>query len=296
MNTIKAREISIEKVLKNLGCEPVKTNGDDLWFLSPLRQEKTPSFKINRKLNKWFDHGEQVGGNVIDFVIQKFGFNVSEALEYLKKFDDFSFIQKQIFDTSEEKNKIDHIEKINPVKHLALIQYLKSRGIIKYENVSNLKEIHYSIKDKKYFALGFQNKAGGYEIRSKYAKICLGSKDISYINNNCTLLRIFEGFFDYLAFLQKQELKEKSDYLILNSVALLHKNISILNDYNTIAIYLDNDEAGNKYTKLILDNFPNAIDCRLIYKNFKDYNDWFLNNKLEKIETPKEEATYKRRR
>ncbi|ELM3726466.1 DNA primase, partial [Flavobacterium psychrophilum] len=98
MNSIKARDISIEKVLQNLGCEPVKTNGDDLWFLSPLRQEKTPSFKINRKLNKWFDHGEQIGGNVIDFCIAKFGFNVSEALDYLKKFDDFSFFQKQIFE------------------------------------------------------------------------------------------------------------------------------------------------------------------------------------------------------
>ena len=296
MNTIKAKEISIEKVLQHLGCEPVKTNGDDLWFLSPLRQEKTPSFKVNRKLNKWFDHGEQFGGNVIDFVIQKFGFNVSEALEYLKKFDDFSFIQKQIFDTSEEKDKIDYIEKINPVKHLALIQYLKSRGIIKYENVSNLKEIHYSIKDNKYFALGFRNNSDGFEIRSKYTKLCLGKKDISHIKNESNTLRIFEGFFDYLAFLQKQELKEKADYLILNSVALFQKSISILNDYPAIELYLDNDEAGNKYTKLILENFPNAIDRRLIYNEFKDYNDWFLNYKLKKIETPKEEATYKRRR
>ena len=273
MNTIKAKEISLEKVLQNLGCEVIKTNGYDVWYLSPLRQEKTPSFKINRKLNKWFDHGEQVGGNVIDFVIQKFGFNVSEALEYLKKFDDFSFFQKQVFETCEVK-KIDHIEKINPVKHLALIQYLKSRGIIKYENVSNLKEVHYSIKDKKYFALGFQNKAGGYEIRSKYAKICLGSKDISYINNNCTLLRIFEGFFDYLSFIQKQKQDETADYLILNSVAFLKKNISILDDYEAIELFLDNDDAGDKYTNIVLENFQNATDCRVLYKDFKDYNEW----------------------
>ena len=275
MNTAKAREISIEKVLQNLGCEAIKTNGDDIWFLSPLRQEKTPSFKINRKLNKWFDHGEQIGGNVIDFCIAKFGFNVSEALEYLKKFDDFSFFQKQIFETTDEKDNIDHIEKIIPIQHIALIQYLKSRGIINYEKVRNLKEIHYSIKEKKYFALGFRNNSGGFEVRSKYAKICLATKDISHIKNKEKTLRIFEGFFDYLSFVQKQKTNGNSDFLILNSVGLLNKNLSILKDYEAIELYLDNDEAGDKYTNLTIENFENAVDCRAIFSGYKDYSEWF---------------------
>lgn len=80
----------------------------------------------------------------------------------MKKFDDFSFLHKQIFEITDEKENIDHIEKIIPVQHIALIQYLKSRGITNYEKVSNLKEIHYSIKDKKYFALGFRNDSGGF--------------------------------------------------------------------------------------------------------------------------------------
>ncbi|EKT4519672.1 toprim domain-containing protein [Flavobacterium psychrophilum] len=281
MNTAKARDISIEKVLQNLGCEPVKTNGDDLFFLSPLRQEKTPSFKINRKLNKWFDHGEQIGGNVIDFCIAKFGFNVSEALDYLKKFDDFSFFQKQIFEPETEQEKSYQIEKIIPVTHLALIQYLKSRGITNYEKISNLKEIHYSIKEKKYFALGFRNDSGGFEIRSKYAKICLGKKDISHIKNDSKTLRIFEGFFDYLSFQEQIKINENSNFLILNSVALLQKNLSILENYDTIELYLDNDEAGDKYTNIVLDNFENAIDCRAIFKDYKDYSEWFSLMQLE---------------
>ncbi|MCB6000073.1 toprim domain-containing protein [Flavobacterium psychrophilum] len=280
MNTAKARDISIEKVLQNLGCEPVKTNGDDLFFLSPLRQEKTPSFKINRKLNKWFDHGEQIGGNVIDFCIAKFGFNVSEALDYLKKFDDFSFFQKQIFEPETEQEKSYQIEKIIPVTHLALIQYLKSRGITNYEKISNLKEIHYSIKEKKYFALGFRNDSGGFEIRSKYAKICLGKKDISHIKNDSKTLRIFEGFFDYLSFQEQIKINENSNFLILNSVALLQKNLSILENYDT-ELYLDNDEAGDKYTNIVLDNFENAIDCRAIFKDYKDYSEWFSLMQLE---------------
>ncbi|MCB6089575.1 toprim domain-containing protein [Flavobacterium psychrophilum] len=281
MNTAKARDILIEKVLQNLGCEPTKSNKNENWYLSPFRLEKSASFKVNRKLNRFFDHGEQIGGNVIDFVIKKFGFNVSEALDYLKKFDDFSSFQKQNFETSEEKNEIDHIEKTIPVQHPALIQYLKSRGITNYEKISNLKEIHYSIKDKKYFALGFRNDSGGFEVRSKYAKICLGKKDISHVKNKQETLKIFEGFFDALSFFQKQKNYESSDYLILNSVALLQKNISILENYDTIELYLDNDEAGDKHTNIVLENFENAVDCRAIFKGFKDYNEWFSVCELE---------------
>ncbi len=279
MNTTKAREIAIEKVLQNLGCKPVKFNELDSWYLSPFRIEKTPSFKVNKKLNRWFDHGEQKGGNVIDFVLLKFGFSISEALNYLKQFEDFFSLHKQVFETQEEE-KVDFIEKIIPIQHLALIQYLKSRGITKYDTIYQLKEIHYSIDKKKYFALGFRNKSTGFEIRSKYAKICLGKKDISIISNGFDKLRIFEGFFDYLTFIQIRELLKikDSDYLILNSVALLQKNFSIIEKYTQIETFLDNDEAGDKYTKIIQLQFKQSIDKRPIYKQHKDLNEAFINN------------------
>lgn len=296
MNTTKARDISIEKVLQDLGCEPTKSNEAESWYLSPFRIEKSASFKVNRKLNKFFDHGEQIGGNVIDFVIQKFGFTVSEALEYLKKFNDSSFFQKQIFETTHKKDNIDHIEKIIPVQHFALIQYLKSRGIENYKNVSNLKEVHYSIKEKKYFALGFRNDSGGFEIRSKYAKICLGKKDVANIKNDSKCVRIFEGFFDYLSFVQQQKTNENSDFLILNSVALLNKNLSILKNYEVMELYLDNDDAGDKYTKIINNQFENSQDCRQIYAGFKDFNEFSCNQNIVKCIEQESEQQFKTRR
>ena len=280
MNTAQAREIPIEKILQNLGCEPTKTNGNESWYLSPFRLEKTASFKINIKINRWFDHGEQKGGNVIDFVVLKFGFNVSEALEYLNKFETFFSFHKQIFQKPKVE-VINHITKIIPVQHLALVQYLKSRGISIYQNSNNLKEIHYSINDKNYFGLGFENNSGGFEIRSKYAKICLGSKDVSHIKNEKETIRIFEGFFDFLSFIQKENLSQRSDYLILNSVALIMKNISILNHYKHIELYLDNDSTGDKYTAIIKENFRNSVDLRFIFKDFKDFNEWFSTCELE---------------
>ena len=274
MNAAQAREIPIEKVLQNLGCEPIKSNEIDSWYLSPFRIEKSASFKVNKKLNRWYDHGEQIGGNVIDFVIQKYGFSISEALDYLKKFDDFFSFQKQIFVTNDNENEsAPSIKKIIPIQHFALIQYLNHRGITKFRSVKQLKEVHYSINYKNFFALGFENSNGGFEIRSKYAKICLGSKDVTHIQNGKDTIRAFEGFFDYLSFIQKVRSSEESDYLILNTVALLHKNTSILMNYSLIELYLDNDNAGNKYTELIMTQFKTALDCRALFEGFKDLNE-----------------------
>lgn len=280
MNAKQAREISIEKVLQNLGCEPVKSNTLESWYISPFRIEKTASFKLNQKLNRWYDHGEQKGGNVIDFLVAKFGFSIPEALKYLDPFSDlidFSF-QKQ---KNESDASIIKIETIKPIQHIALIQYLENRKILKFKNIEQLKEIHYCINDKKYFGIGFKNRSNGWEIRSKFSKICLLKKDISLIQNDSNNIRIFEGFFDYLAFIQingKENIKQ-SDYLVLNSVALLEKNISILENYHTIELYLDNDDAGNKYTQVIISQFINAKDFRQTYIDHKDLNEFLMERK-----------------
>lgn len=282
MNTTQAREIPIEKVLQNLGCEPTKSTDNESWYLSPFRLEKTASFKLSKKLNRWYDHGEQQGGNAIDFVILKFGFNVPEALNYLEKYECFFSFQKQISKTNEIENENSPtIIKTIPVQHSALIQYLNQRGITKFRGIKQLKEIHYSIKEKKYFALGFENNSGGFEIRNKYSKLCLNKKDSTTILNNGTKLRVFEGFFDFLSFNVFENLTmEKIDYLILNSVALLNKNTAILSNYTAIELYLDNDEAGDKYTRLILNQFSTAKDCRTMYNGFKDLNEYHMSASL----------------
>lgn len=69
--------------LSELGYEPIKIRGFNYWYLSPLRDEKTPSFKVNRKLNRWYDFGYAKGGNIIDFGILYFNCSVSDFLRQL---------------------------------------------------------------------------------------------------------------------------------------------------------------------------------------------------------------------
>ncbi len=80
-----ARQTDMVDYLSRLGYEPAKVKGVDYWYLSPLREEKTPSFKINRKLNRWYDHGLGKGGNIIDFAILYNNCTVGEFLHQVSR-------------------------------------------------------------------------------------------------------------------------------------------------------------------------------------------------------------------
>ena len=286
MNIEKAKHIPMELLLQKMNYTPSKTNGFDVWYISPIiENESTPSFKVNTKINKWYDHGLQKGGNIIDFIAIKFNYTIPEVLKFLENYSNesiFSF-QKQkniTSNLSEAKTKVNII-KVVEIQHYALKEYLENRKIYHYENESNLKEVHYEVNGKKYFGIGFQNRSNGFEIRSKYAKICIGKKDITLIvkgDKNKKTIRIFEGFTDYISF--KSLEKNSSDFLILNSVALISRCDEILLNYEEIELYFDNDAAGNLYTKSTLEKFKNAKDCSAIYKDFNDLNDWLKNTLL----------------
>lgn len=285
MNIEKAKQIPLELVLEKMNYVPSKTNGFDKFYYSPFRDERTASFKINTKINMWYDHGLQKGGNIIDFIAFKFNYTIPEVLKFLENYSDesiFSFQKQKKCETKFIKSTTEiKIIKVIEIQHFALKQYLENRKIYHYENESNLKEVHYEINGKKYFGIGFQNRSNGFEIRSKYAKICIEKKDITLIvkgDKNKKTIRIFEGFTDYISF--KSLEKNSSDYLILNSIALTMRSDDILSNYDEIELYFDNDAAGDLYTKSTLEKFKNAKDCREFYKDFKDLNEWLINTHL----------------
>lgn len=55
MNIAEAKEIRMVDFLQLLGHSPVRIYNSQYWYLSPLRQEDTPSFKVNDRLNEWYD-------------------------------------------------------------------------------------------------------------------------------------------------------------------------------------------------------------------------------------------------
>lgn len=51
MEIAEAKQIRILGYLKSLGYEPVRDKCGKYWFHSPLRDERTPSFKVDDRTN-----------------------------------------------------------------------------------------------------------------------------------------------------------------------------------------------------------------------------------------------------
>ena len=80
MNTNEAKQIRIEEYLHSLGYNPVRRQGDSLWYKSPFRDEQEPSFKVNTERNLWYDFGAGRGGNIIALARELYA---SDSLPYL---------------------------------------------------------------------------------------------------------------------------------------------------------------------------------------------------------------------
>ena len=283
MNCKQFNTIPLEEVLQNLGHLPTKQNEKEAWFLNPFSTENHASFKLDKRNNVWYLHSEGIGGNNIDFMMKYLNVSVKEVLEWAES-QNFSSFQNQNFPNQKLENlhKNYEIIEVKEIRHPALMEYLKTR---KVENQTEfLKEIQYQMNDKNYFGIGFKNDSAGYEIRNKYSKICLGKKDVSTIKNDSENLKIFEGFFDFLSFknIEKSLENESSDYVILNSVSMISKIKNSLENYKKIELYFDNDEAGNRAVEMLKNEMENVEDCRVLYSDFKDLNEWAMSStKLE---------------
>ena len=284
MNCKQFNTIPLEEVLLSLGHLPTKQSEKEAWFLNPFAKENHASFKINKNLNYWYLHSEGIGGNNVAFMKKYLNASVSEVLLWAESHNFSSFHQQNISNSKLENiSKNYAIMNVKEIQHPALLEYLKSRKV--EDQTKFLKEIHYRMNDKNYFGIGFKNDSGGYEIRNKYSKICLGKKDISTIINESNSVRIFEGFFDFLSFknLENDLEKKYSDYLILNSVSMIHNIKNSLAKYEKVELYFDNDEAGNRAVEIISSEIQNAKDCRVLYSDFKDLNE-YLNQQTSEVE------------
>ncbi len=237
-----ARQIDLVNYLSEIGHQPTKIRGFNYWYLSPLREEKIPSFKVNRKLNRWFDFGLAKGGNIIDFGILYFNCSVGDFLRQnchrFSSHQPFIKIQKKdAIESSEDKIKILQEKALFSY---ALYQYLQQRKIPFELAKKHCREVGYELKGKEYFGIGFKNNSGGYEIRNAYVKLSSSPKDITTIKNGAKEVLVFEGFFDFLSFIsiQKNKFPTDQNFVILNSVSFFEKARPFMENHMAIRLYL----------------------------------------------------------
>ncbi|WP_079685327.1 toprim domain-containing protein [Ohtaekwangia koreensis] len=292
-----AKQIAIVDYLAGLGFDAAKVRGDDHWYHSPFRDERTPSFKVNRKRNVWYDHGTGEGGTILDLGAKLNQCTLSEFLEKLSAENyDFSFHRQP--NTHKPENRLEVLA-VNEISSPDLLYYLRTRGISKNLVRTYCKEVDFRIGERGYKAIGFPNQSNAYELRNSWFKGSSSPKDISLINNNSCSISVLEGFIDFLSLMQldhkeTRDLIHGNDFLILNSLSLLGRSIPLLQSYKTVNIFLDNDLAA-KEAKHHLSGI-HFYDASLLYNDFKDLNEYLIAmQKLKEDQIPQMKSKRMRR-
>ena len=302
MKKKKKKTIKLSSILDQIGAYKIRTSNHEVWYLSPFRKEQTASFKVDLRKNVFYDFGEGFGGTTLDFVMQYYQCDIPNALKILREdFNSFSFHQPITVSSNIIQELIYTIQVIKPLTHPNLIQYVNERNLSLKMAQTYCKEVHYTLNNKSYYAVGFQNELGDFELRNRYVKMCLGKKAVTYFDNKSENIVLYESWSDYISFLSLYPNAEKQyDFLILNSVSMLNntiiktpnnylykctngeirKNVNAYLckelKYDKIICCFDNDKAGENAFQKVAQVYINAIDGRKLYGNHKDLNDYLL--------------------
>lgn len=242
---------------------------------------------MNIRKNVWHDFGIGRGGDIFTLVGEFVGSNdFKEQADFITRiYGGLAPERKTVFRPKENgKDNPDEREcmtdiRFRPLNNKVLLRYLEERGICSDVALPNCEEVRYSLRGKQYFAIGFSNRSGGYELRNRFFKGSLSPKDFSLTDNGSDICNLFEGFIDYLSWMVL-EFGCGDDCLVLNSVALLERSFPVLDRYETINCYLDRDEAGRRTLEALRKRYGNRIEDRsALYKGFKDLNE-YLQNRL----------------
>lgn len=299
---VKSR-IEIRQYLASLGHHAVRQNGVDVWYKSPFHEESTPSFKVNKKHQIWYDHSLGIGGDLIDFGRKYHGCSLVELLEKFKGFLSFqpditqqakhSTAQNEDIPSNSAKKRIKIVASRTIFKFY-LKSYLASRGIPLDLANQYLKEVDYTNSDgrednnKIYTALGFKNDKGGFELRSKYFKGSSAPKSTTFMTNLTDSearirpieeqsIAVFEGFFSFLSFQSlwfhnRLEAPLPDNFLVLNSLSFFRKNFEFMEAFKAQMLFLDNDNSGKSATAEAVGRQKNYIDYSNMYGEAKDLN------------------------
>lgn len=273
------RQIPLTDFLNHLGCRPMGTDHKGIWYLSPYRNERKPSFHVSPKKGVWYDFGTGEGGDIFTLAAKLIGNTafveqaryISEKMAIPPK-EDFRLPKVNLFNDDPAFENVEVSELTSP----ALLKYLADRGISRNVARQYCYQIDYVLRGKHYYGIGFPNKSNGLELRNPFAKLCIPPKHISHIANDNPRCNVFEGFMDFLS-AEQLGWNDGNDSVVLNSVANIGKALPTLADYHVILCYLDNDAAGQAALARLEKEFGGIVaDKSALYPNHKDVNDYLM--------------------
>ena len=274
------RQIPLADFLARLGHEPVRRSGNELWYIAPYRGERTPSFRMNVAKQLWYDFGTGKGGDIFTLAGVFIGSNdFMEQVKFIAEVANMPMpvpeVSKTTFLPKPSEPVFEGVEAA-PLLRSPLTDYLAERGIPHAIASRYCCRLNYGVHGKRYFAVGFPNVAGGYEIRSRFFKGCVPPKDVSLVKaegSPADVCSVFEGFMDFLSAVTLG--LKTGDCLVLNSVSNVEKAMRCLDGYGHIDCYLDRDEAGRCTLAIQQEYYGRRVcDRSALYDGCKDLNEY----------------------
>ncbi len=177
------RQIPLADFLARLGHEPVRRSGNELWYRAPYRSERTPSFRVNVAKQLWYDFGLGKGGDIFTLAGE-----FAQSVDFMEQARFIAtaanmVVDRSAFPTYQPKPAEPAFEGVEavPLLRSPLTDYLAERGIPYAVASHHCFRLNYGVRGKRYFAIGFPNMAGGYEVRSRHFKGCIPPKDVSLV-------------------------------------------------------------------------------------------------------------------
>ncbi|EMB14857.1 toprim domain-containing protein [Rhodopirellula europaea] len=283
MNITQAKQVPLADVLQRLGHTPAYRRGEDLWFQSPFRQESEPSFKVNEN-NYWYDFATGEHGDIIDLMRAiRGGCTVKEALAELRSLlgqPAADPLPKAKADAPVKTQSTAEITSVGPIQSRALLSYLRSRGISEQVAKANLQEVRYKRDGNNYFAIAFENDAGGFEIRTEKFKGSLQSKAITTRHPGGDTVSVFEGFTDWLTAIERHAIAPDDTVIVMNSAALKAAVVEQIKALapTSVSLWLDNDATGTQTKQDLIEMLSKdcpqvkVTDHSSLYSEFNDLN------------------------
>ena len=284
------KAIPIADYLHACGIKPAKRYNGYALYHAPYREDPNASLKVDFRQNLWHDYGTSQGGSIIDLVMKMRGCSAYEAIAHLAEgkattLAPSSFHREaHIGQRRDEQrpNNTRRILSINEALPLHLQSYLREVRKIDLAVASPyLHHVRYEVGGREYSAIGFPNRAGGYELRDdKIFKGTIAPKDISVIAgqaNNAPLC-IFEGGMDFLSLLTMKGKEAISPSIVLNSVSNIHRAVAYLHEkgIDSVRAFFDNDPAGRQALQAIQSTGIKVEDMSRHYSRHKDLNEYHI--------------------
>ena len=284
------KAIPIADYLHACGIEPAKRYNGYALYHAPYREDPNASLKVDFRQNLWHDYGTSQGGSIIDLVMRMQGCSAYEAMAHLAEgkattLAPFPFHREARIEQKRKEQRPSNTRRILSIREelpLHLQSYLRDVRKIDLAVASPyLHHVRYEVGGREYSAIGFANRAGGYELRDdKTFKGTIAPKDISVIAgeaNNAPLC-IFEGVMDFLSLLTMKGKEAISPSIVLNSVSNIHRAVAYLHEkgIDSVRAFFDNDPAGRQALQAIQSTGIKVEDMSRHYSRYKDLNEYHI--------------------